>query len=612
MKQITLTISLLFALCSLLPGQSPEIRGELKRWYTIHLIFDGPQCNETDFRPNPFLDYRLEIIFTNGDKTYKVPGFFAADGNAAETSAISGNKWQVNFVPDEAGLWKYSVSFRGGKNISISNEANEGKTLAQDGFSGTLQIDETGPDATGFQAKGRIVYTGEHYLKFSGTGDYFLKNGSDSPENFLAYTGFDQTYRFGTKAVIREGEANPKESCHAYEPHIKDWKAGDPTWQNGKGKGIIGALNYLASQGVNSQYMLTMNIQGDGKDVWPYNDHDERYRFDCSKLAQWDIVFDHMDRLGMMMHFVLQETENECLLDGGWTNVQRKVYLRELVARFGHHLGITWNLGEENGPTDWSPVGQTDQMRKDMANYLKSIDPYPGFVVVHTHSDNDHQDKILTPLLGFGNLDGPSMQIGNIKNVNARIWHFISESAQTKQPWVVNLDEIGDASRGVMPDSFDAQHDTVRHYALWGSLMAGAGGAEWYFGYRYPNNDLNCEDFRSRERWWKQTKIATDFFGNNLPLGQMAAANQLVSEAGAYCLAKAGEVYVVYLPKVNSPEMNLPEGKYTIQWFNPRTGGKLQDGTIKNVNGGENADFGKPPVEDGGDWVVVLFLNQTK
>lgn len=606
MKRTALTITLLFALCSLLFAQSPEIRGELKRWHTIHLIFDGPQCSETDFRPNPFLDYRLEVTFSSGNKTYKVPGFFAADGNAAETSAISGNKWQVNFVPDEAGEWKYTVSFRSGKNISISDETNEGETISPNGFSGTLQITETDPNAPGFPAKGRIVYTGERYLKFAGTGEYFLKNGSDSPENFLAYVDFDQTYRFGTKPVIREGEANPKESCHKYEPHVKDWKPGDPTWQNGKGKGIIGALNYLASQGVNAQYMLTMNIQGDGNDVWPYNNHDERYRFDCSKLAQWDIVFDHMNQLGMMMHFVLQETENECLLDGGWTGVQRKVYLRELVARFGHHLGITWNLGEENGPADWTPVGQTDQMRKDMANYLKSINPYPNFVVVHTHSDNEHQDKILTPLLGFENLDGPSMQIGNIKNVNARIWHFISESAQSSKPWVVNLDEIGPASAGVLPDAFDAQHDTIRHYALWGALMAGAGGAEWYFGYRYPNNDLNCEDFRSRENWWKQTLIAHNFFLNNLPLAEMKAANDLVSPAGSYCLAKSGEIYVVYFPEAKTPEIRLPEGKYLIQWFNPRTGGKLQDGTVKTVNGGGKVSLGRPPVEDRSDWVVVL------
>jgi hypothetical protein len=606
MKRTSLTFILLISLCTMLFAQSPKIQGEFKKWHTLQLVFDGPQCSETDFSPNPFLDYRLEVTFTNGTKQYRVPGFFAADGNPAETGAISGNKWQVNFVPDEAGTWKYTVSFRNGKDISISDQTAEGKTLAPDGESGTFTIAETDKNVPGFLAKGRVEYVGGRYLKFRETGEYFLKNGADSPENFLAYIDFDQTYRYGNKAVFREGEANPKESCHRYETHIKDWKAGDPTWQSGKGKGIIGALNYLASQGVNSQYMLTMNIQGDGKDVWPYADHNERTRFDCSKLAQWDIVFNHMDRLGMMIHLVLQETENECLLDGGQTGVQRKVYLRELVARFGHHLAVTWNMGEENGPADWTPVGQTDQMRKDMANYLKSINPYPNFVVVHTHSDNEHQDKILNPLLGFESLDGPSMQIGNVENINERISHFVTESAKTKKPWVVNLDEIGPAHKGVMPDQFDAQHDTIRHFALWGSLMAGAAGAEWYFGYRYPHNDLMCEDFRSREGWWKQTKIAHDFFLNNLPFAEMTAANELVSPVTAFCLAKAGEIYAVYLPKTEPTEITLPEGKYIVKWFNPRTGGNLQDGTIKTLTGKGKVSLGMPSANNGKDWVVVI------
>ena len=112
--------------------------------------------------------------------------------------------------------------------------------------------------------------------------------------------------------------------------------------------------------------MLTMNILGDGKDVWPYTSHNERYRFDCSKLDQWEIVFDHMDSLGMMQHFVLQETENECLLDMGYTDVQRRVYLSELIARFGHHPAVTWNMGEENGAATFWPQGQNDQQRYAM------------------------------------------------------------------------------------------------------------------------------------------------------------------------------------------------------------------------------------------------------
>ena len=68
-----------------------------------------------------------------------------------------------------------------------------------------------------------------------------------------------------------------------------------------------------------------------------------------------------------------------------------------------------------------------------------------------------------------------------------------------------------------MPDANDYWHDRPRKLALWGNLMAGGAGCEWYFGYKYPNNDRNCEDFRSREHMWDMTRYAVEFFKKYLP-----------------------------------------------------------------------------------------------
>ncbi len=353
--------------------------------------------------------------------------------------------------------------------------------------------------------------------------------------------------------------------------------------------------------------MVTKKKVGDGKDVWPYNDHNERYRFDCSKLNQWEIVFEHMDELGMMMHFVLQETENEVLLDAGYTDVQRKVYLRELVARFGHHLAVTWNIGEENGPAGFSPIGQTDQQKKDMINYLKEINPYPSNVVVHTHANDQHQDDYLTPMLGFENLDGPSLQVGNPLRVHERIKKWVDESEKAGKRWLVNLDEIGQHWKGVMPDSFDTNHDTVRQYCLWGTLLAGGAGVEWYFGYRYPQTDLTCENFRSRENWWKQSTIATDFI-LQFPLEEMISSDDLVNVKGAYCLAKPGEVYVIYLP-AGSKDATLKlsgDKAFSVKWFNPREGVEMQKGSQQSISGTGAQLLGNPPLEIEKDWVVLI------
>ena len=607
MKNLTFFLSvILFLSCQNQQQQTIGIEGELLQWHKITLVLNSPETSEWA-KENPFLDYKLEAIFTNGTKSYTVPGFFAADGNAAETSADAGRIWKIHFRPDEMGTWNYRISFRKGKDIVVKEGENLGEPVDGDGIEGSFEVSASNKTGNDFRAKGRIVNGGLGYFKFQDSNEIWIKNGADSPENFLAFADFDQTSRFSLKTEVREGEADPKKNLHKYESHFADWKQGDPTWQNGKGKTIIGALNYLQSVGVNSVYMLTMNILGDGKDVWPYTDHNERYRFDCSKLDQWEVVFDHMEKLGIMNHFVLQETENECLLDNGNTDVQRKLYLRELVARFGHHLAVSWNIGEENGPAEWSPIGQTDAQKKEMMNFLKRVNPYPSIVVLHTHSNDSHQDEYLNPMLGFENLDGPSMQIGEPARVHERVKKWVDESAKSGKRWLVNLDEIGPAWKGVMPDSHDAQHDTVRHNCLWGTLLAGGAGVEWYCGYRYPHNDLNLEDFRSRDIWWKQSTIATRFV-QQFPLEEMICNDEVVNVKGAFVLEKPGEIYIAYLPAgTQNAKISLSGDKtYSVKWFNPRVGGDMQTGSVATVQGKGFQSLGNPPSDTGKDWLVVV------
>ena len=104
------------------------------------LVFETSILDEKS-PENPFLDYRLNVKFTQGDQEMLVPGFFAADGNAAETSSTSGTKWIVNFTPPTSGDWDYEVSFRKGKKIAVSDDAYEGIPVAGiDGEKGTLKV----------------------------------------------------------------------------------------------------------------------------------------------------------------------------------------------------------------------------------------------------------------------------------------------------------------------------------------------------------------------------------------------------------------------------------------------------------------------------------------
>jgi hypothetical protein len=130
----------------------------------------------------------MEVTFTGpSGQRYVVPGYFAADGNAANTGAESGNLWRAHFSPDEAGTWKYSVSLREGKDIAVSDDREAGTAVISAGSNFNVKpSDKTGRD---FRAKGRLQYVGKHHLRFAGTGEYFLKCGPDAPGDIPGVCG---------------------------------------------------------------------------------------------------------------------------------------------------------------------------------------------------------------------------------------------------------------------------------------------------------------------------------------------------------------------------------------------------------------------------------------
>jgi len=589
-------ISLLFVIsCG---DKTGVVSGDLKLWHRVTVTFDGPETSE-DTDPNPFRDYRLDLTFRHlpTGTSYVIPGFYAADGNAAESSAESGNKWRVHFAPDREGEWAYAASFRTGPDIAMSGERAAGSPLAFDGASGSFIVGASDASGEDFRAKGRLDYVDGHYLRHAGSGEYFLKGGADSPENFLAYFEFDDT--FDTEERFNEGTNETGKFVHRYEPHAGDYRTGDPTWQGGKGRNIIGALNYLASKGINSVYSLTYNIDaGDGKDVWMWTTPEVRDRYDVSKLDQWEIVFTHMDRLGLMLHVITQETENDGKLGGGHgLNPERRLYYRELVARFSHHLAVVWNLGEENN----TPTAD----RKEISAYIRTLDPYAHPITVHTHNNRARQDY--EGILGAPNFEATSIQ-GRMENYNSDAIYFRRASTEAGRKWVVFGDEQPSAQVGVLPDAEDPDHDIPRTQALWGNLMGGGAGVEWYFGYSHPNMDLNCEDWRSRDRMWDQTRHALEFFQKHLSYWELEPNNELASGVeDVRVLAKEGELYAVYLPSGGAVELNLREGVHTVHWYNPRTGGELlQNGSVLAVNGPGVMSLGIPPSDPSKDWAIVV------
>lgn len=567
--------------------------GSFKKWHRIEVVFEGPQVEEA---PTTFRDYRLDVTFTSPSGTvYKVPGFFDADGDPANTSATSGNKWKARFTGGETGEWSYATSFVTGTNVAANLTGGRGGK-APDGETGSFVIGAQDKSGKDFRAKGKLEYVGEHYLRFA-DGDYFIKGGVNSPEVLLEYGEFDGT---------------PRHEDDLYAPNIKDWKDGDPTWGDGKGKGIIGLINYLSDLGLNSHYFLCMNAYGDGKEAWPWTGVDNIDKYDVSKLAQWEVLFTHFDRMGLMVHFQLSESENTNYLEardgqGAFANA-RKILYREMVARFGHHIAITWNVGEENqAPGEAFEAANTHAQRKAFASRIRELTYYNDHIAVH-NGPGGVFDDIFPQLIGFKDYTGPSLQTllvprrkGGMRSNHDEVLKWVSDSAESGHKWVVSIDEPWWGKR---PGHLA---DLIRKEAVWGAFLAG-GHMEFYAG----RDDVKHIDYRTYEDCWDPIGHAAQFMNDHLAndIAEMTPNDDLVLGDDNWAMANDGETYLFYLKNGGEAVVDLSKASgrtFSLQWFNPRTGGDLIDGTPNSVKGGaKKLSLGMPPHTVQQDWVILL------
>ena len=272
------------------------------------------------------------------------------------------------------------------------------------------------------------------------------------------------------------------------------------------------------------------------------------------------------------MHVVTQEVENERALGNGLTD-NRKLYYKELVSRFGHHPAIIWNMGEE------STIDT--QYKKDYASYFKQVDAYGHIVVIH--STYDTASTSFDGLLGHSGFDGVSIQ-GTVNRYNEWANELRADSSNAGRKWLI----FGDENAPAIDKNPGTGNRKQLRKGLWGNICGGGSGAEWYAGYIWATwGDLTTENFALGEPMWAETKYAVEFFNNNIDLINCSPRNDLVTGSN-YCLARPGTQYVIYLPSGGTTNINLGShtASFSVQWFNPRSGGGFQNPDITNFSGG--------------------------
>lgn len=504
---LTLVLTLLTQTASFAGGKLGNV-GTFRKWSKVEVVFQGPKSIGISTSHNPFKKIVTVSFLAPNGRTYRVPAFYDGDGRGG----LNGEVWKVRFSPDVIGAW----TFR-----SVSEDAS------LNDYQGSFVVDPVREGARFFAKWGRLEYVGSHYLKFR-DGSYWLKGGADEPESFLG------------SGVMG-------------------------TW-----KGKRSAANYLSSKGVNSLYIMLQNVDGDGKNVWPWVSKKDSEHFDVNKLAKWEDLFSFLQTKGIVLHLVFED-------DSGWTGFNRSMYYREMIARFGHHNGLYWNISEEYGENY-----SADQI-KSFAQRIRDLDAYAHPLTVH----NVGSLNAWNPFLGDDRFDLTSFQTNtNPQNQSTITWRHKTRSAG--RPLAISHDETGQFRE---PDRGKSRH------MVW-SVYLGGGMIELF------TRNVAKKGFPAFEEFWNDMRHAREFL-EALPFWEMTPNNQLLVGRGGrkYCFAKEGAVYAAYMYNggVNSLNLSGQPGTYEVKWYDVKTG-KFSDGFT--VSGGAAVDLGQPAFS--GDVAVLV------
>ncbi len=504
-------------------GVDADECGPFAKWSKIELTFAGPESQGRG-EPNPFA-VRFDVHFTSSNGVqFQVPGFYDGDGQGG----LDGNVWKVRFSAGELGDWKFKTR--------SDNNRLDGKT-------GQFTVTNTSDEAVGFWKWGRLESVGTaknkiRYLKFR-DGPYWLKAGCDDPENFL---GNYVNYNTSAKRKI--------------------------------------AIDYLADRGINSCYIMTHNIGGDDKDVWPWLGESQQdamlnggsdSRFDVAKLEQWRELFEYMQSKGVVPYVVLED-------DSAWKGYDHNRYYREIIARFGYLPAVLFNCGEEHNENYRLP-----QALQYMSQ-LQQIDPYDHPRGIH-NVNRPSVDYVDAPQIDF-----TSIQTGN-PGSRTGLKHAL-EHNRIAIDWINLCQQRG---QRVLVVNFDEGRPEDDRRAWWSAYL---GGGVWE-AHVLPQYDRPMSAW---ENIWKELG-GTHAFMETLPFWRMQPRNDLVTGGHAFCLARPGESYAFYLPEGGKIQVELKAGaEYNVAWWNPKNG--LDDSfSGKSTCQGGTQSFEAPA---DGDWALRI------
>ncbi len=485
---------------------------------------------------------------------------------SASLTSPTGNIFRVNGFYDGGTIWKLGF-------VPDELGAWMGTTTSTDQNlnNKNFQFDCISPElgSYGFLQKDLL---NPYYIKFE-NGNYFLPIG-DTNTAFV----MDQSTKmtpYGWKEYFDEMQSDIKTN------HLYDMMITNPSW------------NYY------------------GYYAWPFGgtaSFPDFNRYNLEQYGFYDEVLDYAESKGVVVSLLLLDwiTEPKDYPSNILTTAQKQSFYKYTIARIGHHKNIIWNL--------YWDIAPDQQFVRDEGNYIKSIDPYTHLLTSHQRRDTGYSYAVenWTDIISLETLD--ELNGDDIKN-----WRMYNKPviiAEDRYSWYRWPDNPPYFYRRLLWTSI-----LSGGYATWGEHDCSyATNAEFE-----ANADPTCHRFGGKKEFKYIYKL---FLNYSIPFWEMAPHDELVSP-GNKCLAKLGDIYIIYIPNPNSGEpytydygcggpdhnsvnsnkviisiaVNLISfGSTTVyaMWYNPRTGKFIKTDT---VNGGSTLTLTAPDIED---WVIII------
>lgn len=476
-----------------------------------------------------FLEVTLNVAGTDAHNPFTGVTLRGSFGKAGETErtavegfcdSADGSVFRIRFMPSSAGDYSFSVEYR----EDGFEKTHTGMFRALDGHRrGPIRVDPKYP--WHFIWEG----TGEHYF-FNGTTAYWLPGWR---EERIIYNSIERLHRLKINRlrVLLAGAANifwgePVMTGENFSMALRPWLAQAP-----------------------------QSFDHPGIDFT---------RFNTPYWQKWERMLRFARERDVIIS-VVQDISTHKAQPPEYSEDERR-YLRYAVARLSAFSNITYDLGDDmDSFRDEKWVHETGTL-------IESWDPYKHLATSHP-VHREHQDRA-SPWFGFTSIqDWRRSQHALMleeRQIQMKTGRIIP---QTNEEYGYE-DHYPHWAPGPASDSAE----TLRHMA-WEIAMAGAYGTAGESCRRgtniWPDTGGGWINARGDDTMvmLKGYEHMVDFF-TSFEWWKTEPHDELVNN-GAYCLAKPGEIYAVYLPAEGSVTVQLDPGSYKATWFSAFTGERI-------------------------------------